>query len=354
MSENNYNNIKEIEMSIRKSRQNLFQIDHEAIFNGMENCRDYLQIEEYLDFEIFKYIKKDDEQFFTLQRLLLNNLYAKVDGYNWFNTGELIYSYKDLEEASYSINETPELHHIIFNHPSFPFGYKQDSYNRHKKIMMNRYKDIKEKLLIPPSFKDGSTYGLLEMQDYLGDKSKRGIEKRPKVKGKTFILNASNPKIIDDPKNGREFKTPTGSIFHREESFNKEFIINVTFINHLDNVEHPLNYLLDWKYKFVKKWDETLDYGWDSLNTFTKLLVKMGDGYASWDETLSNYDIICFNLFELPFRGLVVETVMNFLLTFHKKHPNIYIKDISGLGYYPYKNYPFYNELLASKIDVGI
>lgn len=346
---------EDVELIIRKSRQNVFQIDHEAIMNGLNKGMDFIEFDEYLDFEVFKFIKKGDENFVFVQQELLNIMYSKLDGYNWFNDSTSVYSYKDLKDAVFSIEGTTELYHVLLTHPSFPFGYRQEFYERHKKIMLKRHADMKSKLLIPPNFKDGSTFGLSEMQEYLNDKSKRGISPRPKVKGKTFFLSYSSPKLVEDYENGREFKANSyTTIYYREVDFNKEYITNVTFMNHFDNVEHPLNYLLDIKYKFLKEGKENLDYRWESIKSITKLLITIGSGYDFWDKRLSYYDIICFNLFEFPLRGLVIETVMNFLLTFHKKHPNIYIKDVSGLGYYPYKDYPFYEELLASTIDVGI
>lgn len=346
---------EEFERYIRASRDNIFQIDYEAIMNGRSNSLDFIEFSEYIDFEVLKYFEADSTDCLFLKNVLFNIMYARVDGYNWFNVGKSVYSYNDFEEATFSIRGTNALHHLLFTSPLFPFGFREEAYNRHKKIMMKRYDDIKAKLLIPPNFKDGLSYGLSEMNEYLSDKNKRNITTRPKVKGKTFILNYSNPKLVEDVENGRKFEaTSYITKYYREVGFNREFITNVTFLNRFDNVEHPLNYLLDWKYKFVKHGKEKLNYGWESIDIFAALLIKSGRGYESWDEDLSHYDIICFNLFELPLRELVIETIIKFLLAYQKKHPNVYIKDISGLGYYPYKNYPFYEELRASKIDVGV
>jgi len=346
---------EEVEQTIRESRQYVFQIDHEAIMNGIKKGTDFIDFDEFLDFEVFKFFKEGDENYHFFYQELLNIMYARVDGYNWFNDSTGIFSYKGLSEAVFSIEGTTALYHVLLTHPSFPFGFRQPVYDRHKKIMLKRYADIKSKMLIPPNFKDGSNFGLSEMKEYLNDKSRRGISPRPKVKGKTFFLSYSSPKMIEDHENGREFKANSyTTMYFREVDFNKEYITNVTFMNYFDNVVHPLHYFLDIKYKHFKEGNEKLDYGWHSIKSLTRALINMGDGYEYWDEKLSYYDIVCFNLFELPLRGLVIETVMKFLLIFQKKHPNIYIKDVSGLGYYPYKDYPFYEELLASKIDVGI
>lgn len=172
--------------------------------------------------------------------------------------------------------------------------------------------------------------------------------------GKTLLLNANKPKLVEDKENGEKFViSPYEEMYAREIGYTKEFIINVTFMNHFDNVEHPLKYLLKWKEKLLLEGHDE-DYSWLSIFSFNATLIQNADGYNIMDRDCAKYDIICFNFFELPIRDIVIETMMTFLLAFHKRHPNIYIKDVSGLGYLPYKKFSFYEELLASKIDVGV
>lgn len=147
-----------MEERIIESRKNVFTIDHEALFNGKKilegDSYDELEIDELIDFKILTYFDDDPENYAYLQQLLLNIMRTRVDGYSWFDKPQYVRTCSEFESLRFNLASVRELHHFIFTHPAFPFGYREEAYKRHKKIMLKRHDDIKRKLLVPPNFKE--------------------------------------------------------------------------------------------------------------------------------------------------------------------------------------------------------
>ena len=227
---------------------------------------------------------------------------------------------------SYSLN----YYQAIYMNSNFPFGYREEEFNIHKKIMMRRYHDIKNHVLIPPNFKEPSPSGLEEMMQYLDSRKFASQDRKPTVKGKTLIL----PKVQ----------------IERAESPNLEEMIRYTFVNKFENVEVPISYLLKHNY-----YDDNFGYGFMSIYIILTYLKQLCmEGYEKITKNLAEYEIICFNIWMIPLRDKYIEEFMIFLIAFQKGHPHIYIKDISGRGYNSYKKFSFYNDLKESRIDISV
>ncbi|MBI9013840.1 MAG: hypothetical protein JEZ08_16520 [Clostridiales bacterium] len=230
------------------------------------------------------------------------------------------------------------IHALIFKlarfnyHKEFPFGYKEEEYNRHYKKMKKRRDDIKTGLLPPPKFRLKESSGLKEMMKYIDNKKFGDQRAKPKVKGKTLILP-------------RHYLLTHGKPKFRD-------LVNISFLNNFDNVEVPLNYLLKNNYNSYK------GDNYDCVS-LVKIINDLTNGqglreYEMANELFERFEIICFNLFMYPLKGQYVETFMKFLIAFQIGHPDIYIKDVSGKGYSVYKKYSFYDDLVNSRIDISV
>lgn len=219
---------------------------------------------------------------------------------------------------------------FVYKNASFPFGHKTLKFERHKKKMLRRYEDVKNKSLIPPNFNSVTTIGLNDMKNYIDNRSFYSRTPKPKVKGKTLILPM--------------FK------FEVNNSMKLNDWIIFTYINKFDNVEIPAKYLIKHDYK-----DEDSLYQINSIYSMLYDFNRNGlNGYKRATEYFSKFQVICFNLFLAPMRDKHLEDFMSYLLAFQLGHPDIYIKDISGRGYNVYRKFSFYDELLNSRIDVSV
>jgi hypothetical protein len=242
-------------------------------------------------------------------------------------------TFNNFEEADSMNGSFLNVQHLLLNHPEFPFGYAQKEYEQFKRILNKRYEDIISRRLTPPNFKDENSYGLNEMRAYLNDASLVGTPK-PKVKGKTILITMA------DYSANCEHQT-------------KRNIINNAFLHNFENVEHPMSYLLKWDYTtHVDHRKSGMNVVYGALNLAYRLMY-VRSSYEIIDNHLSEYEIILFNFFAYPLRDRYIDVMMNFLLVFHKQHPQIYLKDVSGVGYNGYRKYSFYEELVGSKIDIS-
>lgn len=326
-------------------QKNRETIDYELIETLMKTSFFDFYASSYVSSPVARFFDSEPNRKNMLISSLYKLLYGKVVDYDWFKDTGFVNRIRGVGDVKFSMIDTVILGRLIYLNKDFPFGYFPVEYARHKRIMDKRYYDVKERRLIPPNFKSSDSYGLKEMIEYVSDKRNRLDKARPKVKGKTLLLTAYEPNC---------WSTVFDEITQTEkyDSFDREFITRITFLNKLDNVEHPLSYFINYNYCDNKDDGKRAIYNWKSLNEFLETLVNYS-GHAGLNESLSKQDIICFNVFEFPLKPVVIETFMSFMIPFSKKHPNIYIKDISGRGYSAYKNYAFYDELLKSTIDIG-
>lgn len=323
-------------------------IDYELIENTLKSP--------YSTFDPYNLLRTHFQSYFEGQEQcsVIENIFSltrgKVNEYQWFKHVAIRRTYQSfMNDATFSFDRFGKTGRHLYYNANFPFGYHERAYKRHHHIMSKRHEDIKSKLFIPPNFNSSNSYGLEEMRDYLNDKVNTYKKKRPKVKGRTFVITASKPQMKFSSE-GESLKSFSGF-----ETYSKDYAIRHTFLNHYDNVEHPISYFIKFKFAsdnvYGRKFIPT--YAWDTLPEIIINMLNPVLGFNFFNREFENYDIICFNLFELPLRESIIEYFMNFMLSFHQGHPNIYIKDISGMGYSAYMKYSFYERLLNSNIDIG-
>lgn len=215
----------------------------------------------------------------------------------------------------------------LYWHYDFPFGYQEDDYNRHEEKMKRVLKDVKEKVLDVPNFNSNSSCGLDAIRDYMSNRKWADKTTKPIVRGKTILL-------FDFPNMSYDEQKAKGLILY-------------TFFNKFENVEVPPVYM-------IKMRNTNENYMVYSFLNLLNDLYNKPLGYKMNDEKMSKFEVICFNTFLFPIRDKHIEVFMNYIISFQNKHPNIYIKDVSGKGYNAYKKYSFYNKLKDSLIDVSV
>lgn len=276
-------------------------------------------------------------QFLNISECIYLSMAQKMLGVEKLNYGiGSFYGIDSCEKGDYYyILGTNFFHDTLLMHPKFPFGFQAANFERHKKIMERRYLDIKSRELDIPDFKENKRYGLNKILDFMKDKENRFNQKRPKVQARTLTITSYSYTTLDEQ--------------------NKSHIINFTFLNKFENVMHPMSYFIKQNYHEDTRKNPNRYQFYRIESFFADLEAMPHMFYDRIDWYISNhFDVLCFNIFTLPLRAVDVETFLNFLLAFHKKHPNIYIKDISGRGYQAYRKYACYEELLESNIDIHV
>ena len=252
-----------------------------------------------------------------------------------------------LNEEKDEVGRFNEIAELMYSNPNFPYGYNVDAYNRHTLIMKKRHEDIKSGKVQIPNFFSERKIGLNEMRKYIDERDNNLNVPKPTVMGKTLLLTRAVPRDL--------FIN-----WHLEKvKFGMQYMINFTFLNKFDNVLHPMSYFIKHHYDTIFKTDTgDLTYPTERSNLYTWLMIStfireyQNNVKFKFFEKFVKYDIICFNVMDIPYSDEFIENFMTALLDFQKFAPYVYIKDLSGRGYSQYQRYSFYDELRVSRIDV--
>jgi len=334
-----------------------------AIYEGgMKSEFDYNIVEHIMRYEFYKFQPAhylgysfldafDDKTKNAIATVMYAFIFGKLkskdlDNIDWYKEPRFNNYNLFNEQTKYSYIDYSFVMEVIYRSKAFPFSDDRE-FNRHKFVMEKRHVDLKNGLIKPPVFFDGSSYGVAEVKNHLRH---RLSGKKPKVKGKTLFLSIYYHGLDD---NMHMINSANADDFY--ESFSKGYLINWNYGNKFDNVEHPMRYFLPGKALERKFFEDGRYYPYYlhvSIAGFCSSNYKAKFSYEAQEKLYSRYDIICFNLFELPIKKEIIEDFMSYILVFQRKHPEIYIKDVSGRGLYAYRKYSFYEKLKKSEIDV--